>query len=76
MDEFNYRYNWEYAIKYKIPITEETRDVNVEIYDRYAGNMLLISNMSVQEIVSLISEVWASWRNITKKEYERLVDNG
>ena len=76
MDEFNYRYNWEYAVKYKVPVTDETRDINVEIYDRYSGNMLSISNMSVQEIVSLISEVWASWRNITKKEYERLVDNG
>jgi len=35
---------------------------------------LLISNMSVQEIVSLISEVWASWRNITKEEYERIIN--
>ena len=74
MDEFKYRYNWEYAIKYKIPITEDARDVNVEIYDRYSGNMLLISNMSVQEIFSLISEVWASWRNITKKEYEKIIN--
>ena len=76
MDEFNYRYNWECVVKYRIPVTDETRDVNVEIYDRYSKNMLLISNMSLQEIVDLISDVWASWRNITKEEYERLVDNG
>lgn len=74
MDEFNYRYNWEYVVKYRIPVTDETRDVNVEIYDRYSKNMLLISNMSLQEIVDLISDLWASWRNITKEEYERIIN--
>jgi hypothetical protein len=75
MEETKYRYNWEYAIKYTIPVTEETKDSNVEIYDRYNDSILDTAQMTAKEIVSLISEVWGTWRDITEEEYTQIVNS-
>ena len=72
MDQYEYRYNWEYATRHITPVSEHKNAV--EIYDRYNDHMLNTSEWSVEELADLISEVWASWRRITKEEYEKIIN--
>ena len=72
MDEFNYRYNWEYATKHITPISEHKNAV--EIYDRYGHHMLNTSEWTVEQLVDHVWEVWGTWRRITKEEYERIIN--
>lgn len=75
MEETKYRYNGEYAVKYTIPVTEETKDSNVEIYDRYNESMLDTAQMTAKDIVSLISEIWGTWRDISEEEYNQIINS-
>lgn len=75
MEETIYRYNGEYAVKYTIPVTEETKDTNVELYDKYNDSMVDVSQMTAKDLVSLISEIWGTWRNISEEEYNQIVNS-
>lgn len=75
MSETRYWYNWEYACKCTIPITESTKDTNVEIYDRYNDSMLNISEMTAKELIDLTWEIWGTWREITEEEYNKIINS-
>ncbi len=75
MENYKYRYNWEYAVKYTIPVTDETKDSNVELYDRFWKWFVDVANIKTDELVSLISEIWWTWRDISEEEYERIINN-
>ena len=72
MSDTIYRYDWEYAVKFTRPVNEDTKN-QVEIYDRYAWNMLDVNSMTVDNICDILSEVWWKWRSITEDEYNKIV---
>ena len=73
MGETHYRYNWEYAVKYTIPVSEETKDTNVELYDRHNNTMVDVTNWTAKDLLSIISEIWGTWRKISEEEYNKIV---
>ena len=75
MDETKYSYNGEYAVKCTIPVTEETKDTNVEIYDRYNNTMLKTKDFTVDELVDIITETEWTWKYITEEEYNRIINS-
>ena len=72
MSDTKYRYNGEYAVKYTIPVTDETKDSNVELYDRVWNWFVDVSTIKTDELVSLISEIWWTWRDISEEEYNKI----
>lgn len=74
MEDIIYYKNREYAVKYTIPVTEETKLSNVELYDRIGDWFVDVSYIDAKELVSLISEIWGTWRTITEEEYKKLTN--
>jgi len=65
---FNYAYNWEYAVKRSRPVSEN-RD-SVEVYDTQAKKEVDTSKWDLDVLVDLIWEVLWNWNKITEKEFQ------
>ncbi len=74
MNDTGYYYNREYAVKYTIPITEETKVSNVELYDRIGNWFVDVSYIDAKELVSLISEIEVTWQAITEEQFNEMVN--
>ena len=46
------------------------KDSNVELYDRFWKWFVDVANIKTDELVSLISEIWWTWRDISERIWE------
>lgn len=67
-----YRKDWENAVKFDYPLTEESRK-EVELFDRHSGKFVDIRELTNDQIGEIISYIWANGNEITEEEYHHLI---
>lgn len=72
MEDTKYYENGEYAVKYTIPVTEDTKVANVELYDKIWESFVDVSDIEAKELVSLLSEIWGTWRTIDETRFSEV----
>lgn len=72
MEDTKYCENREYAAKYTIPVNEDTKVANVELYDKIWKWFVDVSNLEAKELVSLLSDIEITGASIDEARFSEV----